>query len=431
MDWLKNRLDASAVDWVSYRNVAGAVSGALVVLSVLVFVVVGPNWGIDFTGGTEIQVAFDEPLEIGDVRDALKALDIPSDAVQEVGGDGVHAFKIRIKDAEFGAAELKADVVEALKAGKGADWVADWDADVRFSAEVGARFSVRYQGDRVLPEELAPYLAGIEGAKVTEGREDNELVVKLPGLSTQIEEVIASAMGDRTFEVQSVDAVGPKVGESLRQQGFASIFATLGLVLLYIAFRFDLTFAPGAIVALIHDVTLTVGVFVVLGQVVPGMEFNLPIIGALLTIVGYSLNDTIVIYDRIRENGARYSREQTGELINTSINETLSRTIATSFTTFLAIAPFLFLGSAVIRDFVLAMLCGIVFGTYSTIFVASPMILVMEKVKPKLVALVALDDGSEDIDEGDDIPEQFLSESEKRRRERERLEKAQRDDEDV
>ncbi len=199
------------------------------------------------------------------------------------------------------------------------------------------------------------------------------------------------------FVVLSTDSVGPKVGNDLRTQGFVAIMITLALVLVYIAFRFDIGFAPGAVLALLHDVSLTAGVFVLVG-----LEINLAIVGALLTIVGYSLNDTIVIYDRIRENQERYSRKDMPSLINVSINETMARTLATSVTTFLAVLPFLIFGGefvqgffpdipsagSVIWSFAFAMLLGILFGTYSTIYVASPTILVMQDVKPWLATLI-------------------------------------------
>ncbi|MCB9681415.1 MAG: protein translocase subunit SecF [Alphaproteobacteria bacterium] len=416
VDKLKERFDSASFDFVAWRNVAGGISLVLVLLSWALFFGVGPKWGIDFTGGTEIHLRFDDDIAITDLRAALESLGIQGDAVQEVGGEGEHEFKVRIQDASFGSDALKAQVIDDLKKGMTENWVADWDRDITFSAEVGARFAVHYQGDRVLPGVLLSKLGDIQGVKVDEGREDNELIIKLPGLATQIEKEIKGAMGDRHFEVLSVDAVGPKVGESLRRQGVLSLASTLALVLVYVAFRFEIAFAPGAILALIHDVSLTVGLFIVLGR-----EFNLPIIGALLTIVGYSLNDTIIIYDRIRENRSRHRREDLPGLINASISETLSRTIATSGTTFMAILPFMFLTSSVLADFVLAMLFGIVVGTYSTIFVASPMILFMDRVQPYLSKLVAIDTG-EDVEAGEDIPEQFLSESEKRRRERDRLE---------
>jgi preprotein translocase SecF subunit len=281
------------------------------------------------------------------------------------------------------------------------------------SAEVGARFTIDYNGDEKTLSEIVAALDGVKGVKAQSGKEINQVVVTVPGLSGKIKDRIEEALGDRAFEVLSIDAVGPKVGGDLRRQGFISIAATLGLVLLYVAFRFDVGFAPGAILALVHDVSIVVGIFVF-----AQLEFNLPMIGALLTIVGYSLNDTIVIYDRIRENKNRYTRKDLPGLINVSINETLTRTVATSFTTMMAMMAFILIGGPVIQNFALAMFLGIIFGTYSTVFVASPMILVMEDVKPYLERLIATPSAEVAKAEAEEVDLSELSESEKRRRAR-------------
>ena len=164
--------------------------------------------------------------------------------------------------------------------------------------------------------------------------------------------------------------------------------------MVYVSLRFSLNFAPGAVLALLHDVLVVVGIFIVLGKVgpylpfpIPSLEFNLPMVGALLTIIGYSLNDTIVIYDRIRENMARYRKKDMESLINTSINETLQRTINTSLTTLGAMMAFLFFGGSVIQTFALAIILGVIVGTYSTIYVASPTILFMQDLQPMLVRI--------------------------------------------
>lgn len=421
IDALKRWVDELSIDYMGKRFYAAVASTLMMLGSIGAFVVVGPNWGIDFSGGTEVQLRFAEPIEIGTLRDSLSSLDIPSDAIQAVGSADTE-FKIRIKDPEFGAGQLREQVVGALKGAMGETWVADWAADVRFSAEVGARFSVLYQGERVLPDQLVERLAGaIPNIKVEEGREDNELVLKFPGLSSRVQEQIGSAMTGRSFEVLSVDAVGPKVGAALRQQGLISVLATLAMILVYVAFRFDMVYAPGAVLALVHDVTITAGVFVLLGR-----EFNLPIIGALLTIVGYSLNDTIVVYDRVRENLDRFRREDLVKVLNTSLNETLTRTVATNTSTLLAVSPFLILGTEVIQDFVLALFIGVIIGTYSTLFVASPVIVIMDRIKPALSRLIAVEAADGPAEE--EVPEQFLSSAEQRRRERERLGRADDDD---
>ncbi len=417
MQFLKNKLDDTKIDFVAMRRIAGVISMLMVLGAWAAFLGIGPNWGIDFEGGTEIEIQFTEDVEIASVRGVLTDLGIPGDSVQQIGTDDENSFSIRIKEAGFGMDRAQAEVEKALQATFGDDWIESIDASV----EVGARLSIMYKpnanGDRVPMAKVAEALEGLDNVGVNEGREEYEVVVLLPGLSQQVQGEVQQAFGGKEkVDVLSIQSIGPKVGGDLARQGAISVMATLGLVLLYVAFRFDLAFAPGAILALFHDVSITVGIFVLLQR-----EFNLPMIGALLTIVGYSLNDTIVIYDRIRENMDRYRRTEMADLINVSINETLARTLATSLTTMLAIAAFLFLGGDVINNFALAMLCGIVFGTYSTVFVASPMILVMEDLKPWLQRFVVT---SGDGGEGSEamVDESQLTESEKRRRERERLE---------
>jgi len=326
--------------------------------------------------------------------------------VQQVNDPEAHEFAIRVADASFGSEQLKAEVEERLEATFGESWI----DHSKFDAEVGARLAIFYTGDKVTPSQAQEALVDVKGVTVIDGREDRELVVRMPGLSELVAAQIKQVMGDRTFEVMAVEAVGPKVGAELRQQSFIAIFATLAMILVYVAFRFELAFAPGAVLALFHDATVTMGVFIVLGK-----EFNLSTIGALLTIVGYSLNDTIVIYDRIRENRERSRKTPLAEIVNVSLNETMSRTIGTAFTTFLAIVAFLWMGGQVIQDFAFAMLCGIVFGSYSTIFVASPSILVVEKMVPWVNRLMAGGSAKPPEDGEGGTP---LTQAEQRRRER-------------
>lgn len=415
METLKNWLDNLNIDYVGKRKVAAGLSAVMVLASWLVMLVVGPNWGIDFTGGTEIHLAFDEPVDIREIRGALRTLDLSDDAVQQVGDPGDSEFAIRIQDPTFGMEALVEQVRGQLASAFGPDWIQEFDVN----AEVGARMEITHAGDPITPAQAQEALAGVQGITVQPGRDENQLVITVPGLSQLIEAEIATAMGDKGFEILAVDAVGPKVGSDLRQQGVLAVGATLALVLIYVAFRFDLSFAPGAVLSLFHDVSIVAGIFTLMG-----LEFSVSLIGALLTIVGYSLNDTIVIYDRIRENLDRYRRSDYAELVNISINETFTRTIMTGVSTFLAVVPFLVFGSAVIRDFALAIVLGIIFGIYSTIFVASPMVLIMQDVQPRLSKFFALGGGGGGgdgaPDQGDGPPEDTsrMTESEKRRRER-------------
>jgi preprotein translocase subunit SecF len=371
------------IDFVGKRRIAAIGSAILVVASIILFVVMGPNWGIDFTGGAEIRLHFTESeiVEIGEVRDAIEAANLPGDSVQSIGSPEDNEYSIRVQDAAFGSDEVREQVKQTLGGAFGADWI----QEERFDAEVGANMTLLHGGPAVPLETIKEKLKGIEGLDVRMAPDDNTFYVKLPGLSQQVEEALAQQLAEHPFEVLQVDSVGPKVGGDLRRQGFISIFATLVLVLVYVAFRFDLTFAPGAVVALFHDVTIVIGVFVLIQR-----EVNISIIGALLTIIGYSLNDTIVIYDRIRENMERYRRKDMAGLINASVNETLNRTLNTSLTTLAAMLVFLFMGGPVIETFALAIALGVIVGTYSTVYVASPMILIMEDVKPSLVRLMTM-----------------------------------------
>jgi preprotein translocase subunit SecF len=189
-------------------------------------------------------------------------------------------------------------------------------------------------------------------------------------LTQAVRKALVSHFGSNALEVRRVEMVGPKVGRDLRVKGIKSIIFALIGILIYISWRFEFKFACGAVLALIHDVMITIGAFSITNK-----EINLPIVAAFLAIIGYSLNDTIVVYDRIRENRKKYRRMPFTDVINRSINETLSRTILTSGTTLLVVVALFFLGGGVIHDFAFALLVGILVGTYSSIFIASPVVI--------------------------------------------------------
>lgn len=192
----------------------------------------------------------------------------------------------------------------------------------------------------------------------------------IKGVESVVKDALLKRFGEGAFVMRRTEMVGPKVGADLRQKAISSmVFALIG-ILAYVSFRFQFRQAVASVVALLHDVVITLGVFSLSGK-----EFSLPIVAALLTIVGYSLNDTIVVFDRIRENTRASRRTELRALVNRSINQTLSRTLLTSGTTFVAVMAFLFLGGDVISDVAFALAVGIVAGTYSSIYVASPILL--------------------------------------------------------
>lgn len=405
----KRYFDEVSFDFMGNRRKAMWFSILATIATVVLFVYPGPNYGIDFTGGTQVELEFSDDIQIEEVRASLEAIDIPGDAVQEVGGTDRNVYKIRIQDAGFGVTGLQEQLTSALVAGFGKDWI----SEMSFSAEVGARFTVKYTGERVTPDTVAKALVDLPGAKVEQGREDDQIVVKLPGLATQIQKEIGKALGTHQFEVLTVESVGPAVGSSLRNAGFMSLALSMLFIAIYTAFRFEAAYAPGAIIALIHDVTLTVGFMVVTGR-----EFNLATIGALLTIIGYSMNDTVVVFDRIRETRPKFRHEDLPLAINKALNDTLSRTIGTAAATLMAITAFLFMGTQVIRDFNAAMFFGIVVGSYSSMFLAAPLLIEFERLMPYLQRLIALTPDGAEATPDNDVSEAFLVESEQRRRER-------------
>jgi preprotein translocase subunit SecF len=297
---------------------------------------------VDFSGGILIQVKLKSVRSPSEIRDAIKSLQLQDSIIQEFGGEGEFEYLIRVRGAE----------------------------------------------------------------------------IKLTGLSEKVRQALMAQFGEEV-EIRRVEMVGPKVGEDLRQKALFAIFYAILFIAIYISGRFELKwlmsiimalslslivyivsgfgvgitwlilvalmvtiglcwflklkYAMGAILALIHDITITVGAFALTNR-----EISLPIIAAFLTIVGYSLNDTIVVFDRIRENLRKFRRRNLQEVMNTSINETLSRTILTSTTTLIVVLALFILGGGVIHDFAFAILIGILVGTYSSIFVASPILLVWE-----------------------------------------------------
>ena len=216
---------------------------------------------------------------------------------------------------------------------------------------------------------------GFKGAEIVEFGSPDEVLIKtqLSGSSAEISEKLTTALGE-IFTLRRVESVGPKIGKELQTDALKAISLALLLILIYIAFRFDRYYALGSVMALIHDVLITLGVFSLLGY-----EINLSIVAAFLTIVGYSLNDTIVVFDRIRENIPKYMKKTLDDVVNISLNETLNRTVITSLTTMMVVVILFVWGGKVINLFAFALIVGVFVGTYSSLFVASPVMAYFEK----------------------------------------------------
>ncbi|MFN4056874.1 MAG: protein translocase subunit SecF [Roseinatronobacter sp.] len=291
--------EVTNIDFFRYWRLTFGASVLAMIASVLVFFILGLNFGIDFRGGTTIRTEAQAPVDIGAYRAAVSPLGFGDVAITEVF------------DPSFGP-----DRNVAM---------------VRIQAQDGQEAKT--------PEQIAAIRAALQQV-------------------------------DPTLIFAAVDSVGPKVSGELVQSAVLSVLLALGGVLFYIWLRFEWQFSVGAVLALVHDVVLTIGIFSILQ-----IRFDLAIIAALLTIVGYSLNDTVVVFDRVRENLIKYKKRPIKEVLNLSINETLSRTMMTSVTTLLALIALFILGGDVIRGFVFAMIWGVIVGTYSSVFVASALLL--------------------------------------------------------
>ena len=258
----------------------------------------------------------------------------------------------------------------------GVDFAGGILVQIRFTQNVSA-------GD--IKEALHPINLGDSVVQQFEEKGQNEFLIQVQkkgvdveNINSSISQALAERFGENGFEVRRVEMVGPKVGKDLRRKGLMSIVYAVFFMLIYISWRFEFRFGVGAILALLHDVLITLGVFSLFNR-----EVTLPIVAAFLTIVGYSINDTIVIYDRIRENRRKKPRDPLTEVINQSINQTLSRTILTSGTTLMVVLALFIYGGGVIHDFAFALLVGVMVGTYSSMYVASPVLIFWEDIFPK------------------------------------------------
>ena len=225
---------------------------------------------------------------------------------------------------------------------------------------------------------------GFEGAQVANFGSSREVLIKLPGtvsdsLGSEIVSLLSTSNEDKTVDLRRIEYVGPQIGSELRDDGGTAMLIALAFMMLYIAFRFQSMFAGAAVIALVHDVIIVVGIFSLIQ-----IEFDLTVLAALLAVIGYSLNDTIVVSDRIRENIRSMDAESTEEIINTSLNQTLGRTLITSLTTLLVLFSLFILGGELIKNFALALIFGVIVGTYSSIYIAANALIMMGLTKDHL-----------------------------------------------
>jgi preprotein translocase subunit SecF len=328
------------INFVGKRKIAFSVSLAMIIISIASLVIHGgPKYGIDFAGGTLVQVKFSEPVTLKNIKSGLSAIDLEKSSVQGFGEQSENEYLIRTDRSVMTSGEFTLKVQQALESSTGKG------VTVRRVEMVGPQVGKDLR-EKAL---FAMFYALLFIAIYISGR--FELKWLLSG-------VIAGVLMGAVYFLSIFNVSVPY------------LIAAALLVSLALYWFLGLKYAMGATVALIHDVTITVGIFSIFNK-----EFTLPIIAALLTIIGYSLNDTIIVFDRIRENLRKYHKNPLEVIINKSVNETLSRTILTSMTTLVVVVALFVLGGGIIHDFAFALLVGIVVGTYSSIYVASPILL--------------------------------------------------------
>jgi preprotein translocase subunit SecF len=372
------------IDFIGKRFIGFSISATLILISLLSLLLHGgPKYGIDFAGGTLIQIKFNNPTTVDTIKDALKPVGIIGASIQQYGETANNEYLVRADIAYKKLEGLSEKVEQAL-------------------------IQAVSDGSEIID-------SGQSSEETTASSETSD---PTPTTQTVSQELEAEQPEQKTLpaEVRRIEMVGPQVGKDLREKALLAMFFALLFITIYISGRFEfkwvvsaamagglmggvyliksvgismpflivfalilamilfwclkLQYAMGAITALIHDVMITVGIFSIFDK-----EFTLPIIAALLTIIGYSLNDTIIVFDRIRENSRKLTRDTFDIVINNSINETLSRTILTSLTTLIVVLTLFLFGGGIIHDFSFAMIIGVLIGTYSSIFVASPILL--------------------------------------------------------
>lgn len=295
------------IDFVGKRMLWLGISLAAIILTFALFMTKGLNYGIDFSGGAEVQVKVPAVWDISKVRGELESGGVKDAKVQQLGDAGAGQYLVKV------------------------------------------------QGD----------------------------AASLNQASQKVEAALGRSLKKGEFEIQRVDVVGPAAGDSLRKSGFLSMLYALLCILIYVTIRFDFRYAPGAVLALFHDTVITLGIFIITQK-----PFDLQILAAILALIGYSNNDTIIVYDRVRETVQQHPSLKIEEAVNRAINETLGRTILTSLCTFLTVFSLWLLGGHVIQDFAFTLMVGIVVGTYSSIFIASSVVIMITHYYEKRNALM-------------------------------------------
>jgi preprotein translocase subunit SecF len=368
-------------DFLGKRKIAYAISVTIFLIGIISIILRGLEFGIDFKGGTEIVLQFEDPVDVGEIRTYVENLGLGTAEVKTFGGET--GIMVRTEE-QIIPSEIFPKVVENIESA-----IDKYFPGIERNIIDSTASSVTYElSNAEITNTVIDKLfeVGFQSGHVTEELDNTQMIVRV-SIADWIKENLSEKVENNPFIVLKEDIVGPKIGEELKQDAVLAIFFALIVILLYLGFRFKLVFAMGAVAALFHDVLITLGLFAALYGLIPGLnlDIDLTVVAAFLTLIGYSINDTVVNYDRVRENLKIHKTRPIYDIINTSLSQTMSRTLLTSGTTLITVLILLIFGGEVLKVFAFTLFFGVIIGTFSSIFVASALVYeYAEKYKKKL-----------------------------------------------
>ncbi len=360
----------SNVNFIGKRKIAYVFSSTLLIVGILSLFLRGLELGIDFKGGTEIGLKFEKPIVISQIRQDLQAIGLGNVEVKTFGGEKGILIRTELQ-------EVPRNIVPQFLSSVESAIDKHYPGLTRTIVDSSSN-SIIYQLPNPDTTNSLINKLTTEGfnASVASLESDNTQMIISVGMADVLEDKLRETLADNPFTVEKEDLVGPKIGEELKTDALIAIILSLFVILIYLGFRFKFVFALGAVAALFHDVMITLGIFSMLYGIIPGLnlEISINVVAAFLSLIGYSINDTVVVFDRVRENLKIHKTAPLEENINKAINKTMRRTIVTSVTTLLVVSVLLFFGGDVLRGFAFTLFFGILIGTYSSVFVASPFV---------------------------------------------------------
>jgi len=368
-------------DFLGKRKIAYAISITLFLIGFISVIVRGLQFGIDFKGGTEIVLQFEKPIDIAEMRTYVENLGLGSAEVKTFGGET--GILVRTEEQVIPPG-IYPKVVENIEGA-----IENYFPGIERNIIDSTASSITYEfANPEITNTVIDKLfeAGFQSGHISEELDNKQMIVRV-SIADWIKENLSDKVENNPFIVLKEDIVGPKIGEELKKDAVLAIFFALIAILIYLGFRFKFIFAMGAVAALFHDVLITLGLFGILYGVIPGLnlDIDLTVVAAFLTLIGYSINDTVVNFDRIRENLKIHKTRSLYDVINTSISQTMSRTLLTSGTTLITVLVLLIFGGEVLKVFAFTLFFGVIIGTFSSIFVASALVYeYAQKYKKKL-----------------------------------------------